>query len=334
MRPADAVVASPHDAAVARAYARAAARVRVEGRTVVQQLIDGDVAAVYLRGSPRLTAAVSLAEVERLFASLLSEAAIGPSLEDRAVALGHGGGAYFGDQRWGERRLRFTVNFGRDGLGLLVEPVQPLPADPRRGMPARVRLRLPFDGLWWVAEAPRPVIGAHHAVASDQRHAYDLAIWRAGGTFRGEGSDNADYWAWGQRVLAPADGTVVSVRDGVPDNRRPGVDTNVREPAGNHVILDLGGGEYALLAHFRNGSVAVRPGQRVRAGELLGRCGNSGNSSEPHLHLHLQDRPVFRPGGAVGLPIRFRSYLADGVPHRLGAPTSGQFVRQAGRVGP
>jgi murein DD-endopeptidase MepM/ murein hydrolase activator NlpD len=76
----------------------------------------------------------------------------------------------------------------------------------------------------------------------------------------------------------------------------------------------------------------VRPGQRVRAGELLGRCGNSGNSSEPHLHL--QDRPGFRPGLAVGLPIRFRRYLADGVPHRLGAPTSGQFVQQAGRAGP
>jgi hypothetical protein len=83
----------------------------------------------------------------------------------------------------------------------------------------------------------------------------------------------------------------------------------------------------ALLAHFRNGSVTMRPGQRVRARQLLGRCGNSGNSSEPHLHL--QDRPEFRPGAATGLPIRFERYLANGVLHRLGAPTSGQFVRQA-----
>jgi hypothetical protein len=208
-----------------------------------------------------------------------------------------------------------------------VAPVQPLPPDPRRGRPARTVLRLPFDGRWWVVEGPRPEIGAHHLAASDQRHAYDFAIRRDGGTHRGDGRENADYWCWGRPVLAPAGGTVVTARDGVPDNRRPGVDTNIREAAGNHVILDLGGGEYALLGHLRNGSVLVRAGQRVRAGQPLGRCGNSGNSSEPHLHLHLQDRPEFRPGGPTGLPIRFRRHLADGVLRGLGAPLSGQFVR-------
>jgi len=79
----------------------------------------------------------------------------------------------------------------------------------------------------------------------------------------------------------------------------------VSEPAGNHVILDLGGGEYALLAHFRKPHL--------------------------HLHLHLQDLREFRPGGATGLPIRFHDVLVNGVLHRVGVPTSGQFVRQAPR---
>jgi hypothetical protein len=294
---------------------------------VVAQLVRGEVAAVYRRASPQLRAEVSLAEVELLFASVAKEAPIGGRVEERTLAVGRGRGVYFADRAWGERRLRFTILLERAGLGLQVAPVQPLPPDPRRGRPARALLRLPFDGRWWLADGPRPQIGAHHLVASDQRHAYDFAVWRDGGTFRGDGRENADYWAWGRPVLAPADAIVVTARDGVPDNPRPGLDTNVREAAGNHVSLDLGGGEYALLGHFRNGSVMVRPGQRVRAGQPLGRCGNSGNSSEPHLHLHLQDRPEFRPGGPTGLPIRFRRHLADGVLRAHGAPLSGQIVR-------
>src|SRR3546814_4096128 len=68
-------------------------------------------------------------------------------------------------------------------------------------------------------------------------------------------------------------------------------------------MLDLGHGEYAMLAHLRRGSVAVEAGQQVAAGDELGRCGNSGNTSEPPLHLHLQDAPKFGEGN--GLPVFF-----------------------------
>src|SRR5690606_30900013 len=78
---------------------------------------------------------------------------------------------------------------------------------------------------------------------------------------------------------------------------------------GNAVVLDIGDGVYAVLAHLRRGSVRVRKGDRVRAGDVLGEVGNSGNSSEPHLHFHLMDRP--RPGTAAGVPFAFR-YESDG----------------------
>jgi murein DD-endopeptidase MepM/ murein hydrolase activator NlpD len=89
---------------------------------------------------------------------------------------------------------------------------------------------------------------------------------------------------------------------------------------GNHVVLDLGGGVYAALAHLRRGSVLVRPGDRVAAGQPLAACGNSGNSTEPHLHFQLQDHPSVLL--AAGLPLRFARYQvagADqaGVPHNL-----------------
>ena len=92
------------------------------------------------------------------------------------------------------------------------------------------------------------------------------------------------------------------------------------------MVLDLGSGEYAALAHFQKGSVRVAQGDTVRAGEVLGLCGNSGNSSEPHVHFHLQDKPAFFPDGAVKIPTR-------SVPSRPTAPTGtspspfgGQFV--------
>jgi murein DD-endopeptidase MepM/ murein hydrolase activator NlpD len=96
---------------------------------------------------------------------------------------------------------------------------------------------------------------------------------------------------------------------------------------GNHVVLEHGDGEFSVLAHLRHGSVAVEAGDRVRRGQRLGACGNSGRSSEPHLHYHLQDGPV--PGRAAGLPAIFRGYLADGEPVGRGEPIRGQTVRPA-----
>lgn len=81
------------------------------------------------------------------------------------------------------------------------------------------------------------------------------------------------------------------------------------------------------MAHLQRGSVAVQVGDWVEPGDLLGLCGNSGNSSEPHLHNHLQNTPDF-PGGE-GLPALFRSYLVDGVLVERGEPLRGQFVAPA-----
>ena len=102
---------------------------------------------------------------------------------------------------------------------------------------------------------------------------------------------------------------------------------NAAQRAGNHVILDHGTGEWSLLAHFKRGSLRVKPGQTVAAGDTLGLCGNSGNSSEPHLHYHLQNGPTF--GDAEGLPAQFVNYIADDKPIARGIPVRGQVVRRA-----
>ncbi len=269
------------------------------------------------------------AEVERNFAEERSKSPIGPRFEERVIPLGATQGLYFADYASGASRVRFRIGFDPAGLMPLVEPVEPLPPDPRANQPATARLRLPFDGLWWATAAPTPEIGNHHVAASDQRHAFDFVIWQNGATHRGQGQDNADYWAWGQAVLAPAQGTVVAVHDGVADNR-PGTETNTAQPAGNHVVVDLGHGEFAALAHFRKGSIRVAKGDVVTSGQVLGLVGNSGNSSEPHIHFHVQDGPRFDPGRSVGIPVRFEDYEADGALHAGGTPSGGQFVSSLG----
>lgn len=189
----------------------------------------------------------------------------------------------------------------------------------------RAALRLPFEGEWTVFWGGRTVEENYHAAYVDQRFAMDVVIVRDGSTHIGDGGKNSDYHCFGQPVLAPGDGVVVAALDGVPDNA-PGVFDD-EGPLGNYVVIDHGTGEYSFLAHLRQGSVTVQPGQRVSAGDAIGECGNSGRSSEPHLHFHLQDSPEF--GVGEGMPAQFLDYWADGELVERGEPVQGQVVAPA-----
>jgi hypothetical protein len=185
----------------------------------------------------------------------------------------------------------------------------------------RTPLVLPFMGDWHVSWGGRTVGQNRHAVAPDQRFAYDF-LKLEDGSFRDEGDKNELFLCFGAPIYAPAVGTVVDLADGVPDNK-PG-DMDKSRPPGNYVVLDHGNGEYSFLAHLKKGSLAVQPGQNVEAGTLLGLCGNSGNSSEPHLHFHLQDSSIMFRGN--GLPAFFHHYRVRGKHVDKGEPIGRQFV--------
>lgn len=193
----------------------------------------------------------------------------------------------------------------------------------------RTRLRLPFRGEWLVVWGGRTVEENYHAAHVDQRFAYDVAVEVEGARHRGEGTRNEEYHCWGRPVLAPGSGIVVVARDGLPDNAPGRMDPTA--PPGNHVVIDHGNGEYSFLAHLQQGSVAVGRGDSVSQGLAVGRCGNSGNSSEPHLHYHLQDSPRF--GEGEGIPAPFLDYVANGLPVRRGEPVQGQRIRPGGSGG-
>lgn len=97
-------------------------------------------------------------------------------------------------------------------------------------------------------------------------------------------------------------------------------------PAGNHVIIQTAADEYLLIAHMQEGSVQVGKDDHVVAGEQLGLVGNSGNTSESHIHIHIQDSSDFFAPSAVGLPLRFSGYLANGESVDPGGPVQGEFV--------
>lgn len=186
--------------------------------------------------------------------------------------------------------------------------------------PSHVRFRLPLDGRVTVAwGGPTPDVN-YHAVMPDQRWGFDLLVTVGGRSHRGGGARLDDYHVFGRPVVAPADGVVHAARDGMPDG--PIGQWRVRGVFGNHVVLQVAEGEYLFLAHLQQGSITVKPGERVRAGQPIGRVGNSGNSSEPHLHIHLQDTPV--PYLGEGIPFYFYGYRHNGVTVARGMPRGGR----------
>jgi len=134
----------------------------------------------------------------------------------------------------------------------------------------------------------------------------------AGRIYVGPRDALASYTIFGQPVLAVADAPVVSVVDGLPEQTPGAFPTAIAldQADGNSVVLDLGEGRFALYAHLQPGSVRVRPGERVRRGQVLGLVGNSGNSVAPHLHFHVMDAPS--PLDANGLPYEIDRFAVVG----------------------
>ena len=182
---------------------------------------------------------------------------------------------------------------------------------------------MPVRGRWMTFNSPADRVPSHGTHAGGQAFAIDLVYDPAGDSLPA-GKERAfrrpeEFGGFGQEVFAPAAGRVVLVRDGARDHRSRsspyaisfmGFEGFVRQAlggarllAGNLVVLDLGDGVYAAMAHLKRRSATVRPGQHVTEGQLLGLCGNSGNSSQPHLHFQLMDHTG--QSLAAGLPFTF-----------------------------
>ncbi|MEU2285380.1 M23 family metallopeptidase [Streptomyces sp. NPDC013178] len=198
-----------------------------------------------------------------------------------------------------------------------------------------VEVAPPVTGRWLALNSPADHTPSHGTHAYGQTYAIDVVAEPEQGARPGFSRlwplarRSAAFPAFGAPLLAVADGTVVRAADGQRDHlSRTSLPAllyltllegsvrdlfGARRIVGNHVILDLGDGTHALYAHLRRGSLTVREGDRVHAGQPLAACGNSGNSSEPHLHFQLMDGPD--PDTARGVPFTWRG---------LGVPRNGE----------
>ncbi len=160
------------------------------------------------------------------------------------------------------------------------------------------KMKLPFKGEWNVTWGGDTKEQNYHVESVAQKNAFDILIKdKNGSTHKGTGATNEDYYAFGKELYAPCDGEIVLVVDGIKDNI-PGNLNPIYVP-GNTVIIKTATGEYVFFAHFKQHSIVVKQGQKISTGELLGLCGNSGNSTEPHLHFHLQnDEDMVKATGA------------------------------------
>lgn len=187
------------------------------------------------------------------------------------------------------------------------------------------RFRLPGRGRWYVLHGGRRRTTNYHHGSKTQRFAYDL-IKKKKGRQRPAGSDdvNSAYYAHGEDLLAPAAGVVVTVRDGVPENQ-PG---ERGRGGGNGVVIDHGFGEYSALWHAIPGTIRVEVGDEVVPGQLIGKVGNSGRSTGPHIHFHVAYRPR-DDQEAFGLPVDFHDVYVDDLWYPHAMPVRGQYLRSA-----
>lgn len=301
------------------------------GRQAVERFYAGEVSELWARMTGEMHAGLGSEQALAAFRAQVA-AQIGEEHEVLSEDVSGAGGytTYRRIARFEKTPAPVMVQFSFDGegriAGFYVRPTpEPAPSE-HEDYRTKADLRLPFEGEWKVVWGGRTPAENYHVVNAAQRFAYDLLVTRDGSSRRGESDGPEDYYCWGEKILAPAAGTVTEAVDGLPD-QAPGElpeGLDASELAGNHVVIDHGGGEHSVLAHLKRGSVAVEEGATVESGQLLGLCGNSGNTSEPHLHYHLQTAPTF--GEGVGLPAQFQAYTADGKPVERGEPRQGQVV--------
>ncbi len=309
--------------------------IKTAGRQFTEQFHAGDTSAIWKRMTTQMQSALTS---EQAFAAFREQVGAQLGKEQTVVeeqTLQHGGFEVYLRRSRFERFAGVIVTqwaFDSDGrvAGFFIRPDQSAAAaapapNPHADRATVTPLRLPFDDEFFVVWGGRTAEQNYHVVDRNQRFAYDFVIMRDGATHAGDGRRNEDYHCYGRPILAPADGVVSEVIDGVADNVPGRMDAS--EVTGNRIVIDHGHGEHSLLAHLKPGSPTVAVGERVSAGQPIARCGNSGNSSEPHLHYQLQDGPQF--GSSAGLPARFVDYLADGRTVPSGEPIRGQQVRPA-----
>lgn len=282
---------------------------KAEGADIAASLLDAQYERLYGQFSSELQNTVTLADFRSLGESFFA------NVDTLALVSGmrlNGYETYVWSDPAGAKALTAT----QDGSGTIVGiEIAEDPKHPNTDNAySETAFRMPFRGEWLVYWGGQHRFLNYHYEHEPVRYAYDLVIAKDEASYAGDPSRNESYYAFGQPVLAPAAGTVIAAVDGIADNV-PAGKMNEAQPAGNAVLIEHPNGETSMIAHLKNGSVKVKAGDKVQAGDPIGECGNSGNSSEPHIHF--QATAAGDDPGLKTIPVTFE----DG-----SRPARGEFV--------
>ena len=223
---------------------------------------------------------------------------------------------------FGVLNIHFSVNEEDQIVGLYIVPYKE-PSTliaPDRNLTEMI---LPFKDEWYVFWGGDTEEQNYHVVSEAQRNAFDFVVVDdQKRSYTNQGRNNEDYYAWGKEVLSPCSAEVVMSVDGVWDNV-PG-QMNPDFVPGNCVLLKTDKEEYILIAHLMKGSVLVKEGDIVEQGEMLGKCGNSGNSSEAHIHFHVQNTSNLQEG--TGIKTYFKNILVNKSVREEYSPVQGEIL--------
>jgi hypothetical protein len=219
------------------------------------------------------------------------------------ISLGVGAFAMAALALMPRRRVQVATNLlvaiGTVFLAIQLVRIYTPPAD-------SVAIDPPLAGEWAMIAGGRSTLLSHHYLVANVSNAVDFVQLVDGRGYRGDPKQAKAWYGFGEPVLAPANGTVVSVSDDHPDE--PVGEIGQTPGQGNHIVLEIGDRRYAVLAHLRQGSARVSEGERVRLGQQIAAVGDSGNSLAPHLHFQVQDRPDFDQQART-IPVVFRDVL-------------------------
>ena len=197
--------------------------------------------------------------------------------------------------------------------GLIYINVKHKPFPNKDNYNPKVLYSLPFEERWIVVNGGVSKETSHSWNVITQRYAYDfIMLDKEGKSFLGNGTSLSDYYCYEMKILAPADGVVVEIKNSLKDSKVIGngrTDPLIKDIRGNYVVIQHSDNEYSCLAHLKPESILVSVGQTVNRKQPIALCGNSGNTSEPHLHFQVQNGKSFFT--SVGLPIHFQSIQTE-----------------------
>lgn len=171
-----------------------------------------------------------------------------------------------------------------------------------------IAVNSPFTLESYMFHAGHNTLVNYHVAHSSQKHAFDMVLVHEGGRENNDDSSKAlkDYACFGAPLIAPVAGEIVNVVSDMIDQTIGGKQVPGK-PEGNHVIIKMDDTHYAVLAHMKQNSAVVSIGDSVAVGQKLGECGNSGNTSEPHLHFQVQSKPDLFDKDSYTYPVKFNN---------------------------